>query len=538
MRFYILLVFALSLRVLSEVNYPILTSDDSIQIEVAKNFNQSGNFTLAWVESKDLSKIQLEPLKLWPVGLSIVVYLLNLITNNLIFAKIVFQCIGVLLFILGIFKVLKLFKVSSNIINLFLLLFSFNSAPFLYLGSTDLFTSALFIWIVYFAIKELISNKSSFINIIFIALLSFFSAALRLACIPNLVIIPLVFILAWAITKNKRNLLNAFISLALGVILTTLFYRLFPFSSARTGFISAIKAGPYYFSLLKWFDPFILKAFFYTRPIEFRLPHNDSILFLYRTTMLFSSFLFIAFLGSVFIKKLNFVAWLKKIDKKILDEYDSLVVIVFCSFLIIVSFITLQSITLPPENNSFGPSWMPNLWTSVYSTRYFIYLIVLLIILFFVGFNKQHVEHKNSSLVFKIIYGMSLTWSIVYWSFSQYQFYSPNGNGAGSEWVNKANSIATFNIINEIHASEPNIHIVFAHYKNFHKEGLVTNYAYAYPTDAYADIIKGNFANSSKLTLIMAMPNNLSNMELAFLESYKHTVLRSFKSEKLIKINL
>lgn len=538
MRFYVLLVFALSLRVLSEVNYPILTSDDSIQIEVAKNFHQSGNFTLAWVESKDLSKIQLEPLKLWPVGLSIVVYLLNFLTNNLINAKIIFQCIGALLFVFGILKVLKQLNVSSHIINLFLLLFAFNSSPFLYLGSTDLVTAALFVWVVYFTIKELNCDNSSILNVFFISILSFFAAALRFACIPNLVIIPLVFVLAWMITKNKKSLINAFLILLLGSFFTFLFYKFFPFSSGRTSFITNIKTGTFYFSHLKWFDPFTLKAFFYTKPVEFRLPNNPTVLFLYRTCLLVGSILFLVFIMEVFIIRLNFIAWIKKLYKQKIKNYDSLILIFICSFAVITSFIALQSITSLPEKNSFGPSWMPYFWTFVYSTRYFIYLMALLIILFFVAYHKQQSKQDGNTWVFKIIYGMSLFWSIVYWSFSQYQFYSPNGNGAGSEWVNKANSIATFNIINDIHASEPNTHIVFAHYKNLHKEGLVTNYAYAYPTDAYTDIINGNFANSSKLTLIMAMPDNLSNIELAFLERYKHTVLSTFKSEKLIKINL
>jgi len=178
---------------LSEFNYPLLTSDHSVQIEAAKNFKELGVFSQSWVESNDLSTIKSKPLQMWPIGLSIFIYLFGFITHNLIYAEILFQCIGSILFIVGIFKILKLFNLSNHFLSLFLLLYAFNYAPFLYLGSTDLFTSSLFIWIVYYSISEIMREGNSLIYLFLISFLSFITAILRFACIPNLIIIPFVF---------------------------------------------------------------------------------------------------------------------------------------------------------------------------------------------------------------------------------------------------------------------------------------------------------------------------------------------------------
>lgn len=538
MKLRILVLIALLLRVMSEINNPLLTSDHAIQLEAAKNFITDGTFTNSHVDASDLSIVKHKPLTMWPVGLSLTVYLLNFITNNLIYAEILFQCIGAILLVLGLFKLLKFFKVESKILDLFLILIAFNPAPFLYLGSTDLFTAGLFTWIVYYTIIEFNSENRSFKNLLLISLLSFFAAALRFACIPNLAIIPLVFFIMSFIKDRNKNIVNAMIVLLLSIIPVILFYKLFPFSSGRTSFVENVKNGTFYFSHLKWFDPFTIKGFFYTRPIEFRLPSSPIVLFIYRLTLLLGSIVFIGVIFSVFIKKLNPITWFKKIRVHKMSSQDSFMLILISTLLIVVSFIGLQSLTVPAESNSFGPGWMPHFWTHVYSTRYFIYPIILIIAAFFIAYNKMLIEKKRIVVFFKIVYIVSISWSMLIWIFTQYQFYSPNGNGAGSQWKNEAESIEVFNTINAVQNVNLGKQIVYAHYEFKIHEGLVTNYARACSTDDYSDIVSNNFFHSSKLILLISMPNNLSNVEKQFLANHKHTVLKEFKRDKLIQINL
>jgi len=240
----------------------------------------------------------------------------------------------------------------------------------------------------------------------------------------------------------------------------------------------------------------------------------------------------------VFIEKLNFVKWFKELFSKPMNIYNCLILLFLTSSLVIVPFLSLQSITTPPEKNSFGPSWMPFLWTFVYCTRYFVYLIVLIIILFFVAYHKLGSEMKFKLNVFKSIYLISLFWSILYWGFIQYQFYSSKGNGAGSQWFNEKENIEVFNLINSVHLSNPKTHIVYSHFESKKHEGLITNYANSYPTDDYNNIVSERFFHSKKLILILSMPNQMSEIESAFLKNHEHTVLRKFNNDKLIKIDL
>ncbi|MGZ5551787.1 MAG: hypothetical protein ACXWE7_13475, partial [Nitrososphaeraceae archaeon] len=91
MKIYIILLLTLTLRILSEINFPALTSDNAALIEAAKNFSNDSKFSNSWVESADLSVVKSESLARWPIGHSSVIAGLNLMTNNLIYAEILFQ---------------------------------------------------------------------------------------------------------------------------------------------------------------------------------------------------------------------------------------------------------------------------------------------------------------------------------------------------------------------------------------------------------------------------------------------------------------
>ncbi|MGZ3919918.1 MAG: hypothetical protein ACXVC7_06490, partial [Bacteroidia bacterium] len=536
--FLIALGLILVLRVLWEFNFPVLTSDNSIQLEAAKNYLRIGSFSHAWVEASNLNTIKSSPLELWPVGFPMIIVALNSITGSIFYSEILFQVIGIILFVTGIIKVLRLCGVENKFIIAFMILYSFSSTPFLYAGSTDLFTAALFTWIMYLVIKEINSQRNSWITLLTIALLSFIAAILRFACIPNLVIVPLVFLTVYFLSKKTLFLKQSFIIFSISLILTFLFYKVFPIAAGRTSFVDNIKHGVFYFSHLKWFDPFSIKSFFYMRPIEFRLPHNPTIIFVYRLSILLLSVSLTLLILAAFINKLNIIAWIKKLKHSLPGKPDILVIIFIITFIIIAGFISLQSLTVAPESNSFGPSWMPPFWTHVYSTRYFIYIMTLLIVLFFTALSLSLKTNKTTYSLLKYFYLVALVLNFGYWIFTNYQFYSPKGNGAGSEWVNEKTSITAYNEIKKIKSADKNAHIVFAHYRDKMIEGLVTNYSDAYPTDDYKAIIENRFTNTTPVILVMTMPAALNESENLFLAGHKHTVLSTINNEQIIRINL
>ena len=49
--------------------------------------------------------------------------------------------------------------------------------------------------------------------------------------------------------------------------------------------------------------------------------------------------------------------------------------------------------------------------------------------------------------VTKALIYISIVYGVIFFSFSAYQFYSPNGNGAGSVWENEKENIEMYNTI-------------------------------------------------------------------------------------------
>ena len=529
--FYGLLVLALALRVNFEINNPIITSDYAVQIEAAKNYLSNGIFSNANVSSDDLSQVRHVPLKLWPVGLAFFIILFNFFTQDLISAAICFQVLGSVLFVTGSVFLMRFLKVLPFCINLFLLLFAFNSTPFLYLGSTDLFTGALFIYSVYFALR--LSNRigNEYLNLGVVTFFGFVAAVLRFACIPNVLIIPLFLaIIAWR-TKDKRYLVNSAIILIGTSILIILFYKVFPIDGSRTSFTDNIKNGVFYFSSLKWFDAFPIKAFLFTRPVEFHLPHVPLLIMFYRISLVVLSFAFLLFVLSVFYRQFTFGLRTPRGD---LPQISDQVVWIFIScFMVVVGFITSQSLTVPPESNSFGPSWMPPFWTHVYSTRYFIYIICLIIILFFYGFS-QSVHNYRYQKLFNFSYSVFFSWAFLFWCFYANQFYSSGGNGAGSNWTKNRSFIEAFRQVNALETDM----VVIANHKEKLKQGLVTNFSKGYPTDDYLRIIEGDFRFTRPLVLVMIMPMRLNENERKFLKRHSFRFLSAVDNDLVVKIDL
>jgi hypothetical protein len=110
--FYVLVGLALLLRIFTEISFPVLTSDNGIQLEAAKNYSITGKFSQSFVTAENLSQIQYTPMNSWPVGSSFIYVLLNWFTNNLIYSEIIFQCIGIILFLTASIKLLKYLNIQ------------------------------------------------------------------------------------------------------------------------------------------------------------------------------------------------------------------------------------------------------------------------------------------------------------------------------------------------------------------------------------------------------------------------------------------
>ncbi len=529
------LLFCIVLRVLFCVNNPVLTSDNSIQYEAGKNYLMIGKLSNSYVNADNLNQVYEKPLKAWPVSLSILILLINMFSRDFIVSAVIIQIIGSLMLLFGILKTLQLLNISKKTQGLFLIFFAFSNSIFYYCGPTDVLTAGIFSWVIFFSLKLTNTNGKEWLYVVLIAVFSALAALIRMACIPNLAIVPFFLLLIYFLKKKTSYLYHSFIIGGLSLLITVLFYYYFPIDSGRTSFINNIKNGIFFFSHLKWMDPFPIKSFLYMRPIDFHLPNNPTLIFLYRAGLLILSFSFFLFLIYLSLKKINSTTWMQRVKNNNNSSLHTLLLL--STSLIVVSFISLQSVTTPPESNSFGPSWMPPFWTFVYSTRYFVYIMVGIIILFFDEMNKSFQDLKNK-LVFKYLYVLFVSYSFCYFLFSNYQYYSPRGNGAASEWINEKEAIAAYRSINKIYEHENNPHIVYCHYKKRYIEGLVTNFAFAHTCNDYENIINNESKHTQPMVLILAMPRTLSRKELTYLANHSFQVLYVSNKEIITRINL
>src|ERR1041385_1761932 len=98
---FLSLVFCFVLRVHHELQFPLLESDYAIQIEAARNFSEGSGFSNSSVHASDLSKVDHVPLKRWPVGYPLLIWLCKFIAGSWIRAQLLLQVLAVVLLIIA-----------------------------------------------------------------------------------------------------------------------------------------------------------------------------------------------------------------------------------------------------------------------------------------------------------------------------------------------------------------------------------------------------------------------------------------------------
>jgi hypothetical protein len=184
----------------------------------------------------------------------------------------------------------------------------------------------------------------------------------------------------------------------------------------------------YYWEHLRWFDSFGVKSFLFTRPIDYRLPTDKpTLIMIYRLMLHLISFAFIVMVYFQFINKKNIFGTFKNHNSQ---PFLSVFTILFLiTSLAAIGFMVLQSLTTPYEADAFGPPWMPHLWTFVYATRYFLPVMVFMLLFLFLMLLSEHKYIKHLSSIF---FSVALVWSVLFCVYTNYQIYSQSGNGGGA----------------------------------------------------------------------------------------------------------
>ena len=534
--FYFLVSLVIILRVKHEIYFPAVESDDGVIIEAAKNFTNGMGFSNCDAGISDLSKMTITPLTMWPIGYSILLVPIYLVFKNWFVACIFWQSIGVLALIFFMYRILKLFNVSQNTLYLFLLFMAFTPTPFYYSGTTDVLSVDIFLWCTYIILKCSVNDNFKWKHFLLIGFLSASSCFLRFASIPNLVIFPLLFIFLSFIKKEKKLLYGGVLTAIVSLVFVVLFFSVFKIDSGRTGFIDNIINLNFYYNHIKWFDSFPIKSFFYTTPIEYRLPVNmPELIRYYRIGLHIASVLLLFFLGYkfLFLEKVYKFHWIQDLSRKSRLIYFYIFLLTSC---VVIGFIALESLTTSPEKNSFGPPWMPQLWTFVYSTRYFILLMIMLQIAFFVMLSELAYSQKVFKLFSVSFFTISFLFSFIFWVFTSYQIHSPNGNGGASYWNNCSEHVIFYDEINKISKNE-NKKVVFTSY-NLPVNAPSMIYSMGYPCHNYSDLLSSELKHSSPLCLLIEIPQEQNEIEKIFREKFSPTKIIKFKESILYRIDL
>jgi hypothetical protein len=446
-------LLCLLLRVQHEVSFPLLDSDYGAQIEAAKNFSEGHGFSNQEVKADHITEKNFIPLRKWPIGYPMAVLFCHLFTRDWVWAQVVLQVAGALLLVFAFKKLMVYFQVRETIRSLVYLWLAFTPTPFFYAGTSDLLTAGLFLFALYWLLKAVDTGKASYYMAIIVV--SFIMAVLRFSCIPNLVIVPLFLCIVSFFRREKRFAVAALVVLVASGAMTYAFYRLFPIDSSRLNFTNRLMRMDLLWKNMEWFDPFPLKSFLFTRPFEYRFPSNQVFLLSYRIGTLLLSVLIVFFMARFLVRREKCSNWY--ILFKMHSPTSQLFRISMVTFAVIVGFISLQSLTTQPEHDSFGPPWMPPLWTFVYCTRYFIWPMVLLMLIGIIWLNDRSQRGRFPG----VIYGILLAYSVFYFCFINYQLYFPGGNGGGSQWVNNKDELDAVALVTRESASEPGaVHIL------------------------------------------------------------------------------
>jgi len=505
--FYLFLILlAVVLRSEHEIYFPQVESDYGVQIEAAKNFVSGKGFINCLATQPDLSKPNCEQLKLWPLGYPFLLVIGWYIFHNWIASAISWQVLSMLLLLFGMLRLLTLMEVSRRLKCLFLLFFAFTATPFYYWATTDMMVTAVFTWCVFIMLRIEKEQKGKWKHFILLGILSFFNCTIRFASIPNLVIIPIFYLLIGFIRKDKMAYMGAFLIAFISFGAAFLFFSINKIDSARTSFMDNLIHLNLYWGHLRWFDSFPSHSFFYTSPLEYRLSPNH--LALIRTFRIFIHAVSISILLLLFRMFILKDKILSKFNSPVPEErirFDFILLFVVAS-LSISGVMILQSLTTPPEGKSFGPAWMPYLWTFVYATRYFAIPMIMIQIMFFVGLSRTDFKHQiffSRSAGLLII--VAVSWSLLYFAYSFRQIHLAGGNGGGSFWVNQKADLSVFHEINAL-AEKEKTPIVYAGYDLAMGSAPILEFSSSTLNDNYPKLLSDSLNVTDRLTLLIKFP--------------------------------
>ncbi|MEO0473437.1 MAG: hypothetical protein AAF206_27745 [Bacteroidota bacterium] len=320
-------------------------SDRNLQIQATANFVAGHGISVASVDPHDLSKTTYQRLSRWPVGYSLLLAPIYLLTGDWMIAAEGLHLLGILLLFVMMARWWLHLDIHSNrwAPVYFFLPWAISFAPFQFLGTTDLWSGLLVLWGSLMLLKD---RKWT-------AILLFSGAVmLRYACYP-LLLLPAIWF--W---RNRNHRMQQVLA---GTGLFVLFFALQQYQSEAGGYFAINENLPtterlfgFFPQQLLRFDNFFLKSY----------------LFVY-----FPKLSSLSGIGEAWLKVVGWgvsATLISGIWKQKKYIPDNLISLTFFLTVLMAGLLILFSAVIPAEE--WGrEGW----WTYVEESRYFFVLMVL-----------------------------------------------------------------------------------------------------------------------------------------------------------------
>ena len=424
-----------SILIISEYYIGRLTigSDHINQYVAAKQLSIGNGLTNLAVNFEDLSSPHKKTLNSWPPGMSIVASSLFLIFNDIRTIHNIITFSNLFIFIVLLFKLLKLVtcnKLSNLHFLLFFLFLSFNKSFVFLSHTTDLVCVNLFMLSSIILIKFFRNNRKIIYLLVVCFLLSL-TLYFRYAYLPAILVLPAFFF--WRIIFNKKKEWKEFIISILGIIVLgfPFFFHIIDINS-QASFVAnqASNSGTmgFYPENIKYASPFPFVAFFDIFPLLKLMGFKSD--FGYDRGYEYPFFIQVLFYIASIIILLPLV-WLGKSIKN--EKSKSIFWLFGFIFSIgLLSLVYISSLIFPSQLSEYTWSWSM-------IPRYYSVLVLLLFISFIYLILHSHNKYlKNLLFAF---FGFSFLFSLTLKTYNYTKNYTPFDFEKNTSITRKNNSL-------------------------------------------------------------------------------------------------
>lgn len=481
--------------------------------------------------SEDLAHDKCAFLVGFPPGYSLIAAGLHLLIDSPYTIDRVFNIFTLLLYFSGLFILLRMIKLKPFYMALFFFWHAISNSLIQTLGGTDLLSLALLIWAFVLALK-VFKQPSKWGLAALVGLIMGINCVVKYSYYPMIAAIPIGFAVSGFMQKDRSLYINAGLVLSVSIAVLAVQTIYIKANTGTTAHVSYNKEDGntekklLYFDNLNKIKPFPAYALL-KEPFHFHIIPDKLNQLGIKFPLTLQGIMLFGISGIIFL--LIFYTHFVQIRELPWDSIK-LHIGILCVITIFVNAGSIKALSLLiPPLESFG------YWTYVQEYRYFAPAMLCCIIMLMLSVDQLK-EHSLKYI------GLALLLAGLLYPLPDKLFKMVSyGMAANSfdistlkELKHTGNDKIDFQAFPEVF-NDNNERIVFS------QKGFISDiYALqgAIISRQYEDIISGNFKNTSPVTVVLRIPNMMTEAERAFISKYSAKPVVTLEKEKLYKATL